>query len=54
MGMFKLDGVSFEEHNIYFEKDGYKPETLWFEYDGKFTRPLLSHSMVMTRPGQTP
>lgn len=49
LGIFKLDGVAFEEHNIYFEKDGYKPETLWFEYTGLLTRPLLSQSMVMTK-----
>jgi hypothetical protein len=49
LGMFKLDGVAFEEHNIYFEKDGYKPETLWFEYTGQLTRPLLSRRVVMER-----
>jgi hypothetical protein len=54
LGMFKLDGVAFEEHNIYLEKDGYKPEVFMFEYTGKLTRPLLSHSVVMTRAGQTP
>lgn len=52
LGIFKLDGVSFEEHNIYFEKDGYKPETLLFEYNGKLSHPLLSQKMVMTKIGQ--
>lgn len=49
LGMFTLDGVAFEEHNIYFEKDGYKPETLWFEYTGQLTRPLQSRRVVMTK-----
>ncbi len=53
LGMFKLDGVSFEEHNIYVEKEGYKPETLWFEYTGQLSHPLLSRRAVMTKIGQT-
>ncbi|MDD4052683.1 MAG: hypothetical protein PHR28_12400 [candidate division Zixibacteria bacterium] len=53
LGIFKLDGVSFEEHNIYFEKDGYEPVTFLFEYNGKLSRPLLSQQIVMTKVGQT-
>lgn len=47
-GYFRLDGVMFEEHNIYFEQDGYEPYTLWFEYTGHFDRPVVTHHITMT------
>lgn len=49
LGIFRLDGVMFEEHNIYVEKEGFKPETLWFEYAGKLSHPLLSRKVALTR-----
>ena len=48
-GYFRLEGVSFEEHNIYLEKEGYEPYTLWFEYAGKLERPVITHHIIMTK-----
>jgi hypothetical protein len=50
-GYFRMEGVSFEEHNIYFEKDGYEPYTLWFEYTGDLERPVISHKIIMKKIG---
>jgi len=50
-GYFRLEKVSFEEHNIYFEKEGYEPYTLWFEYNGKLERPVVTHHIIMTKIG---
>ncbi len=47
-GYFRLDGVMFEEHNIYFERDDYETDTLWFEYTGHFDRPVVTHHITMT------
>lgn len=51
LGFFELRGVMFEEHNIYFEKDGYEPYTLWFEYTGKLARPAVTHKIIMKKVG---
>jgi hypothetical protein len=48
-GFFRLDGIMFEEHNIYFEKEGYEPFTLWFEYNGNLKRPVVTHHIIMTK-----
>ena len=51
MGYFKLDGVQFEEHNIYFEKDGYERTVLNFEYSGKLDRPVVTKHVTMKATG---
>ncbi len=48
-GYFRLDGVAFEEHNIYFEKEGYEPYTLWFEYAGSLQHPLITYHIKMKK-----
>jgi hypothetical protein len=48
-GYFRLEGVAFEEHDIYFEKDGYEPYILWFEYPGSLKKPLISHHIIMDK-----
>lgn len=53
MGYFELDGVMFEEHNIYFEKEGYQPYTLWFEYTGTLQHPILSRQVILKKIGET-
>ena len=52
-GLFRLDGVMFEEHNIYFEKEGYQPYTLWFEYNGQLSHPLVTRSITMKKVGES-
>jgi len=51
-GYFRLEGVAFEEHNIYFEKEGYRTDTLWFEYTGSLTKPLISKLIKMKKLGE--
>jgi len=51
VGIYRLDGVSLEPHTIYFEKDGYQPDSLYFFYDGTLTHPLLSRSKALTKTG---
>lgn len=51
-GYFRLENVWFEEHNIYFEKEGYEPYTLWFEYTGKLEYPVVTHHIIMTKIGE--
>lgn len=48
-GFFRLEGVQFEEHDIYFEKDGYERYTLWFEYTGQLDRPVVSRLVIMNK-----
>jgi len=50
-GYFKLDGVSFEEHNIYFEKEGYEPTVFNFEYNGNLQRPIITEHITMKKAG---
>lgn len=52
LGFFRLDGVSFEEHNIYFEKEGFEPYTLLFEYNGGLTNPIITELIVLYQPGE--
>jgi hypothetical protein len=51
-GYFRLEGVAFEEHNIYFEKEGYKTDTLWFEYTGSLTSPRISKLIRLSKIGE--
>jgi len=51
-GFFRLEGVMFEEHNIYFEKEGYESYTLWFEYAGTLKHPVVTRHVIMTRVGE--
>jgi len=51
LGYFKLDGVQFEEHNIYFEKDGFEKTVLNFEYSGKLARPYVTRHVTMKATG---
>ncbi len=48
-GFFRLEGVMFEEHNIYFEKEGYEPYTHWFEYTGNLEHPIITNHIIMTK-----
>jgi hypothetical protein len=50
-GYFELKGVSFEEHDIYFEKDGYEPDSIMFEYTGELERPIVTRHVIMTPIG---
>ena len=52
VGLFRLDGVMFEEHNIYFEKEGYQTDTLRFEYTGSLTHPLVTRHVTMKKVGE--
>lgn len=52
LGYFRLDGVAFEEHNIYFEKEGFEPFILNFEYTGDLTQPIITKSIVLLKPGE--
>ena len=51
-GFFRLDGVSFEEHNIYFEKQGFEPYTLLFEYNGGLMNPIITKHIILYEPGE--
>ena len=51
MGYFRLDGVQFEEHNIYFEKDGFEKTVVNFEYSGKLDRPVVTRPVIMKPTG---
>jgi hypothetical protein len=51
-GFFRLEGVMFEEHNIYFEKEGYEKHTLWFEYSGTLKHPVVTRHVIMTKTGE--
>ena len=48
-GYFRLENVSFEEHNIYFEKDGYQPDTLLFEYTGTLEHPIVTRLIKLRK-----
>lgn len=50
-GYFKMDGVSGEEHNIYFEKEGYEKLVLNYEYTGSLDHPLISQHIIMEKAG---
>jgi hypothetical protein len=50
-GYFKLDGVAFEEHNIYFEKEGYEPTVFNFEYNGHLQHPIVTEHIIMKKAG---
>jgi hypothetical protein len=52
LGFFRLDDVSCKEHNIYFEKEGYEPEVLNFEYTGNLQHPLITRHVIMYKPGE--
>lgn len=52
-GYFKLEGVAFEEHNIYFEKQGYETYTLWFEYTGNLKNPMVTEHIIMDKTDET-
>ncbi len=54
LGYFRLDGVSFEEHNIYFEKEGFETFVFNFEYRGKLSQPIVTEHIVLYRPGEEP
>ncbi|MCP4570075.1 MAG: carboxypeptidase regulatory-like domain-containing protein [FCB group bacterium] len=48
-GYFKMDGVSAEEHNIYFEKEGFKTFVFNFEYTGSLEHPLISQHIILEK-----
>ena len=48
-GYFKMDSVSAEEHNIYFEKEGYKTLVFNFEYTGSLEHPLISRHIILEK-----
>ena len=50
-GYFRLDGVSFEAHDIYFEKAGYEPTVFNFEYKGGLERPIITEHIIMKKAG---
>jgi len=50
-GYFRLDGVSFEKHDIYFEKDGYEPTVYDFQYEGKLQHPIITEHIIMKKAG---
>ncbi len=52
LGFFHLDDVSCEEHNIYFEKEGYEPGVLNFEYIGNLQHPLVTRHLILYKPGE--
>jgi hypothetical protein len=51
-GFFRLAKVDFEEHNVYFEKEGYEPDTLWFEYNGTLERPVVTENVRLVKIGE--
>ena len=53
-GMFKLTGISFDKHNIYFEKEGYVTDTVAFQYTGDFKEPVVSRRIIMHKIGEMP
>lgn len=48
-GYFTMDGVSAEEHNIYFEKEGFKTFVFNFEYTGSLEHPLISRHIILEK-----
>ena len=52
LGYFRINDISFEEHNIYFEKDGFEPLTYNFEYNGQLERPIITRLIVLHKPGE--
>ena len=50
-GYFRLDGVSFEEHDIYFEKEGYEPTVFDFKYNGSLQHPIITEHIMMKKAG---
>ena len=52
LGFFRLDGVSCEEHNIYFEKEDYEQGVLNFEYTGNLEHPLITRHVILYKPGE--
>lgn len=50
-GYFRLDGVSFEKHDIYFEKEGYEPTVFNFEYNGSLRHPIITEHIIMKKAG---
>jgi hypothetical protein len=50
-GYFRLDRVAFEEHNIYFEKEGYEPTVFNFEYNGNLEHPIVTDHIIMKKAG---
>lgn len=50
-GYFRLDGVSFEQHDIYFEKEGYEPTVFDFVYNGSLQHPIITDHIIMKKAG---
>ena len=53
LGYFRLEGVYFEEHNIYFEKEGYEKTILNFEYSGPLKSPVIARHIVMKKTAKS-
>ncbi len=48
-GYFRLDGVSFEKHDIFFEKEGYEPVVFSFSYNGSLQHPIVTEHIIMKK-----
>lgn len=50
-GYFRLAGVAFEQHNVYFEKEGYEPTVFNFAYNGNLQHPIITEHIIMKEAG---
>jgi len=46
-GFFRLEFLPFEEQFVYFEKEGYRPDSLVFAYDGNLERPIVTYHVIL-------
>lgn len=50
-GYYQIDGVPHKKDYLYFDKEGYHPDSLEFEYTGDLERPIISRNVVLEKIG---
>ncbi len=48
-GYFVLENVKFDEHPIYFEKEGYETDEIPFSYTGRLERPVIPKHAILKK-----